>query len=376
MKAVQPLVHLHRQRFAAAAEQSMWVPSGVAFGDLLTDQPSLARRIASHWQRAELLAFCEASRGSQACIDSVRAHKLYVCGGVESLGGGALKSVDRFNVQSGEWETLPPMPKQCLGSVGGVLSGRVYVCGGFGAFGRAAARFSPSRHKWEHVPSMGTQRGCAAAAVIGQRLYICGGQDDVQTWRSTELFDAREDGGRGAWKPLPAMSAQRRNCFAAAVGGQLLVGGGFDLPVNMDSVPTKVTHNSAEQLCFASGLWKAVPPMLSPRACAAAAVLRGQVYLCGGTMGNMPVSSVERFDPIQGTWYSCPSMPRCRSMHAAVAIAGQIYICGGWQESPPVLPESTMDCFDPDTGVWEALPAMPRRLGAFCAFSVALGIVA
>ena len=47
--------------------------------------------------------------------------------------------------------------------------------------------------------------------------------------------------------------------------------------------------------------------MFDRRSGAAAAALRGQIYVCGGSDGLRRLRSVERYDPRTATWHAVPA---------------------------------------------------------------------
>eukprot|EP00450_Noctiluca_scintillans_P015452 CAMPEP_0194524874 /NCGR_PEP_ID=MMETSP0253-20130528/60185_1 /TAXON_ID=2966 /ORGANISM="Noctiluca scintillans" /LENGTH=186 /DNA_ID=CAMNT_0039369545 /DNA_START=57 /DNA_END=614 /DNA_ORIENTATION=+ len=54
-----------------------------------------------------------------------------------------------------------------------------------------------------------------------------------------------------------------------------------------------------------------------------------KLYVCGGLDGQQCLSSVERFDPADNTWDQMPSMQQWRWDAVAAVIKGDLFICGG-----------------------------------------------
>merc|ERR1719284_1916259 len=104
--------------------------------------------------------------------------------------------------------------------------------------------------------------------------------------------------------------------------------------------------------------------MTERRSTAAAAVLSGQLFICGGRGDNsQPLDSVERFDPKSGSWHGVMPMMEKRWEVPAAVVAGKLYVCGGSGGGSTNL--STAEKFDPLLGTWERLPPMlERRSGA------------
>eukprot|EP00930_Biecheleria_cincta_P032537 TRINITY_DN22580_c0_g1_i2.p2 TRINITY_DN22580_c0_g1~~TRINITY_DN22580_c0_g1_i2.p2 ORF type:complete len:194 (+),score=18.82 TRINITY_DN22580_c0_g1_i2:797-1378(+) len=104
--------------------------------------------------------------------------------------------------------------------------------------------------------------------------------------------------------------------------------------------------------------------MGTQRACAAAAALRGQLYVCGGETGTsglndfVALDTAERFNPRAGRWENLPRMSEPRGKDAngepsvvACALADCLYVRGGHEID-------SMERFDAQLGRWEALPPM------------------
>jgi non-specific serine/threonine protein kinase len=114
--------------------------------------------------------------------------------------------------------------------------------------------------------------------------------------------------------------------------------------------------------------WFPVASTNIPRAEAAAATVRGQIYLAGGfTIGGVTTNQVERYDPRRDRWRFVSPMPITLNHPAAVAHRGKLYVLGGYRQgvSNPGLPTQVLDAtraflrYDPETDRWSRLPAMP-----------------
>jgi len=100
--------------------------------------------------------------------------------------------------------------------------------------------------------------------------------------------------------------------------------------------------------------------MFSGRCSAAAAVVLGHLFLCGGSgEGARRLRITERFDPLTGEWTMCQAMTERRSNASCVVVAGKLYVCGGLGENSQRL--RTVERFDPHRNVWESVKAMTER---------------
>ncbi|GAB3155515.1 hypothetical protein GCM10027258_60630 [Amycolatopsis stemonae] len=126
----------------------------------------------------------------------------------------------------------------------------------------------------------------------------------------------------GSWKYRPPLLSPRFAHEAAVVGEDLFVLGGTDGNVGYSSVETrKVTG---------SGTWRYVSPMPFPRANHAAGVVGGFVYVAGGLgPGDAAVDAVDRYDPVPDEWSSAPSLPVPLAAASAAGLGGRLYVAGG-----------------------------------------------
>ncbi|EFH43472.1 hypothetical protein ARALYDRAFT_353527 [Arabidopsis lyrata subsp. lyrata] len=81
-------------------------------------------------------------------------------------------------------------------------------------------------------------------------------------------------------------------------------------------------------------------------------VLDGGIYVIGGRIKG----KLLLLDCRTHTWRHVPSMGVARAAAAAEVVGGKIYVCGGCLD-----PESSnwAEVFDPKTQTWDPLPPMP-----------------
>eukprot|EP00972_Heterocapsa_arctica_P031481 4636919-Heterocapsa_arctica.AAC.1 len=71
--------------------------------------------------------------------------------------------------------------------------------------------------------------------------------------------------------------------------------------------------------------------MSHPRKYAAAGVISNRLYIVGGRCAGRPAMSCgERFDPGTGMWTALPPMSSGRFQAAAATVKGKLYVIGGW----------------------------------------------
>lgn len=109
---------------------------------------------------------------------------------------------------------------------------------------------------------------------------------------------------------------------------------------------------------LALGFWELLRPMLHRRWFATTAVLRGRLYVCGGTDDRYEgaFSSVECYDPDTDSWEKSAPMLRARFRAKATRCNGCLYVFGGCGARGILR---LAERFDPVTGRWEGLSSMP-----------------
>ncbi len=113
--------------------------------------------------------------------------------------------------------------------------------------------------------------------------------------------------------------------------------------------------------------WESLIPMPEARQAAGAALLRGRVYVVGGSGSRGEVlDSVESYDPILNNWFAAASLPQALH-HVAVAVAGdRLYAIGGLSGSGATAVRAVY-AYDADADHWERRADLPTARGAAAA---------
>jgi len=254
---------------------------------------------------------------------------LFVVGGADN-GGRVLSSVERLDVASGAWSSLPPMTTGRGGSAVLVAGGCLVVCGGdqIGLTLNSCEALDFSSMHWAALPSLQRRRRGAACAQIGDTIFVLGG----------DQLASADDGG----DELPGEEGELRvlssaECLPLAGGAAFFsMEGGPDPPA-----------------------WMALPPMLQPRTAAAGAASGKFVFVVGGQgsadVGDL-LASAERLDPASGEWALLAPMEIPRWGPVAASVRGRIYVFGGWD--PVGTDLTSAECLDVSNGNWSPLPPM------------------
>jgi N-acetylneuraminic acid mutarotase len=198
--------------------------------------------------------------------------------------------------------------------------------------------------------------------ICSAQLIVIGGFDAGGKALSTvEKYDPIAE----KWVVMPRMRAARYHCAVAVVRGKLYVFGGTD---------DKRILSTAERFDPANRTWEAIPQLPTARNGCCASAVHGKAYVFGGhgaAGGGNALGATERFDPASATWEVMPPMPTARSGCAAASVRGKLYVCGGRMGTQPF---STLESFDSDSKEWRELAPMPTaRCG--CAAVTTLGCV-
>eukprot|EP00929_Paragymnodinium_shiwhaense_P119037 TRINITY_DN90923_c0_g1_i1.p1 TRINITY_DN90923_c0_g1~~TRINITY_DN90923_c0_g1_i1.p1 ORF type:complete len:471 (-),score=97.60 TRINITY_DN90923_c0_g1_i1:428-1840(-) len=281
---------------------------------------------------------------------------IFVCGGRSQNVSTSLSlgHVERYSPLTGTWEAVTPMRQRREGSSAGVLEGKLYVCGGFN--GEATMQsveclnllemISKKDIQWQSVAPMLACREGACNGVVSGRLYVCGGSNGRgQHFCSSERYDPSTD----AWEEFSSMTERRAWTTAGVLGAKLYVCGGYD---------GHKLLSSAERFDVVKGCWEAISPMLERRSGASASTVAGKLYVCGGGFAGGALRSAERYDPMAGQWECVRPMTAGRCHAACASVAGRLYVFGGYTGTER---GASAEVFSPATGVWTLLPPMIER---------------
>ena len=197
---------------------------------------------------------------------------------------------------------------------------------------------------WTEVALMKRKRYATAASVYRGTLFVTGGADKKKdTISSSEYFVPR----LRKWKTGPRLKQSRKGHALVACGGYLFTLGGWCNGKNLSSV---------ERLGNLNEVWQNIQPMQTQRAWLAAVNCNGVVYAIGGRFGKKNstcLNTVEKYDPSLNQWKYVSGMNRKRRSHAACVLRGKIYVVGGSDSDGNVVRD--IECYDPEYDTWSVL---------------------
>lgn len=107
--------------------------------------------------------------------------------------------------------------------------------------------------------------------------------------------------------------------------------------------------------------WEQRSPLPVGRAEVAATVLRGEVVVAGGYLGDGGTSAaVTAYSPAEDRWRTLPDLPVAVNHPMAAAYRGKLYVLGGYGGAGL----AQRAAFVLDGGAWRALPPMPEARAA------------
>ncbi|RZT18339.1 serine/threonine protein kinase [Mycobacterium sp. BK558] len=242
------------------------------------------------------------------------------------------------------WRPIADARKALDAAAATQSDGTIWIFGGMGADNRVSGAHEG------YDPAIDSWKGGEALPVPVQRAMSV-------TWQDTPvvLGGWRTDGANtkvatdqvwrvvnSRWVQLPPLLQPRAAAAAAVVGDRIVVTGGVDAGGRVLDT-TEVFDGTA---------WTLGAPMPTPRQLLAAASDGKLVYAVGGTNGT-DLATVEAYDPAANTWTAMPPLPQPRSDFGVAVTDARLVAVGGNAAGRPL---KTVSAFDLTTATWSDLP--------------------
>lgn len=189
---------------------------------------------------------------------------------------------------------------------------------------------------WQNAASLPQGRRRGAAAVVGGRHIVVPGGFITGVGGSASTIVGRfEQGTIAAWVPGPDLPAGRSRQAAFAMGDRVFVVGGFLQLMPVSTVWSARLDPDAGQL----SPWEDAVPLPEPLSSAAAVTHGERVYVIGGEVMNdagalQPTSSVRTASiedgGIAGGWSTAVGLPLGAATAASGATSTHVYVSGGY----------------------------------------------
>jgi N-acetylneuraminic acid mutarotase len=264
--------------------------------------------------------------------------------------------------RSGSWNTQADIPTVGDSLAPCVIDGRLYVMGGEfkddgvpGFNGNKAQMYDPATDTWSTIADMPTARIDATASVVNGKCYVIGGSREEEhqdvALATVEEYDPATD----SWRARAPLSEVRSVAGSAAVDGKIYVFGGLQvLDIDAPVLATVEIYDPA------TDSWATRVNMPTPRAALGVAAVNGFIYTVGGlnyALGLLGSDIVERYDPAQDSWSTSTSMPTPRLGLALSEADGALYATGGVgfdSAGNSEVPLRTLEIYDPGSDSWSS----------------------
>ena len=225
--------------------------------------------------------------------------------------------------------------------------GTIWVFGGMGADDRVSGRhegYDPAIDSWKGGEDLPVPVQHAMSVTWQGTPVVIGG------WR-TEGTDVRVATDRvwrivnSRWTELPPLLQPRAAAAAAVVGERIVVTGGVDTSGKLVDT-TEIFDGTS---------WKLGAPLPTPRQMLGAASDGKLVYVVGGTNGTSDLATVEAYDPAADKWSSMPQLPEPRSDFGVAVTDARLVAVGGTSAGQVLKSVAALDLA---TATWTNLPDM------------------
>ncbi len=251
------------------------------------------------------------------------------------------------------WRPISDSRSALDGAAATQSDGTIWIFGGMGTDNRVSGAHEG------YDPAIDSWKGGEALPVPVQRAMSV-------TWQDTPvvLGGWRTEGGdtkvatdqvwrvvNSRWVALPPLLQPRAAAAAAVVGDRIVVTGGVDAGGKVLGT-TEVFDGSG---------WTLSAPMPTPRQMLAAASDGKLIYALGGTNGT-ELATVEAYDPAADTWTTMPALPEPRSDFGVAVTDGRLVAVGGTAGGRPLKTVTALDLDNGDLGR-SARPGTPPATG-------------
>jgi N-acetylneuraminic acid mutarotase len=255
----------------------------------------------SNWSTIPLPGNSLRGQHTSCVVDHwLTAFDLYLIGGGILVGGtvNSTAQIDKYNITSGQWGSINPMPTDRLALACALLDGKIYVAGG---------------------------------------LHCINGVPDYNGLKTFEVYDLVTE----TWSTLPDMPTNRWGLSVVAFESKIYVFGGRGLVNRPASVDVYDPQDSS---------WTSITNIPTPRYQLATCVIDSNIYAIDGwySSSSGPIyDTVEVYNPITDVWTTGTSMPVAVAMLDGYAQDDKIYMYGGTYTTHPNIGISDIWEFTP-----------------------------
>lgn len=225
--------------------------------------------------------------------------------------------------------------------------GTIWIFGGMGADNRVSGAhegYDPAIDSWKGGEALPVPVQRAMSVTWQDTPVVLGGwrtegaNTKVATDKVWRVVNSR-------WMELPPLLQPRAAAAAAVVGDRVVVTGGVDADGRVLGT-TEVYDGTG---------WKLGAPMPTPRQLLAAASDGKRIYALGGTNGTADLATVEAYDPAADSWTTMAALPEPRSDFGVAVADARLVAVGGTAGGRPLKNVTALDL---TTSTWSDLPDM------------------
>jgi N-acetylneuraminic acid mutarotase len=260
--------------------------------------------------------------------------------------GSAAPSQPAADTQPG-WQpiTNAPVARDAVATT--QADGTIWIFGGIAADNRVTGLhegYDPAIDNWKRGEDLPVPVQHATSVTwLGNPVVLGGWRTEgtntkVVTDRVWRVVNSR-------WVELPPLLQPRAAAAAVVVGDRIVVSGGVDA--------NGALLNTTE--IFDGTSWTLGAPMPTPRQMLGAASDGKMMYAVGGANGTSDLTKVEAYDPAVNTWTTLSDLPQARSDFGVAVTDGRLVAVGGLSAGQVL---KSVAAFDLRTLTWAALPDM------------------
>lgn len=259
-------------------------------------------------------------------------NKIYYFTGVGANVGLTVYDNFVYDIDKKQWTKLNNNIKCARAEVGIVeLHGKVYVFGGWlgNAVTDTSEVYDIKTGKWELLPPLPKKITGLSATTCNGKIYVIGGTLDVT---NTYLFEF--DPIKKTYTQLPIFDKSRMNSFLVTKGDFIYAIGG-----NSYKDDSYFIHNDCDMYNVKTKTWVMKTSMPEPLTRGAVCISGNKIHYLGGT----PSVYVEEgkhtkahyiFDTETEVWTNGEILPYNVCSNECVAIGNKIYLLGGYEKMP------------------------------------------
>ncbi|MGX4641480.1 Kelch repeat-containing protein [Massilia sp. SYSU DXS3249] len=305
-------------------------------------QQTVGSTPAARWSRT-----ADASLARQEIYPAVLGDRIIVAGGILSQPPGFTDQAEAYDVNTGRWTTLAPLPEGRHHIALAEAGGKIYGIGGFsGAIPDWRAHttvfvYDAQANRWSAGPSLPQARAEGVVASSKGKIYFIGGRvptspqakhisEHADTQRG-EVLDTRS----GRWERIADAPTARNSAAAAVIDDRIYVVGGRQMLRQDDGRQRPVNLATLEVYDPATDRWETRAPMPQAQGGLAAAAYDGKLYAFGGEQfvpSGKVFADAWVYDPKGDRWSALPPMPTPRHGHGAAVVGNRIFLMGGGEK--------------------------------------------